>query len=453
MEYGLWQGLERATGNMASTALNLAQLQNQSRHMRALEADSAARIRMAEEQASREKTAFENSEKKRMEQEKIDNAFVPVSTVAPDLMKMPRLKQQMIEAAQAAGYKTEETSDEIYVPNKAIKYIGRLMTTKSEFKKITLQNAYDDLTEQSATIGKQIAELQTTGKPDEKKLIPLVRQQQAVKQQIAGIIGAREDIQAEIAKKSKYQNVQLPSGQWVAQDTATGDIVPLKGTPESVVKRTMQETAAVNGKVPIGYRYTENGELEAIPGGPADFKKQEQIQKQTSAVNSISSELDRLASVANQLKNHPGLNGITGIRGTIPNIPGSQAANAEALLETLKSQTAFSVLQTMRNNSKTGGALGQVSDKEGQLLQNNLAALDKAQSADAYKKALQQIIDYTEKSKNRIQNSVSNQQVRNVPQITPPRAAIETLKRNPSTANQFDEIFGQGASKKYIGGK
>jgi len=156
-------------------------------------------------------------------------------------------------------------------------------------------------------------------------------------------------------------------------------------------------------KAPSGYRYTKGGDLEAIPGGPADVKRQQQEQKTAAAIDGVSSDLDRLALVANQLKNHPGLNGITGIRGAIPNIPGSQSANAEALLETLKSQTAFSVLQTMRNNSKTGGALGQVSDKEGQLLQNNLAALSKAQSADAYRAALQNIIDYTEKSKTRIQ--------------------------------------------------
>jgi hypothetical protein len=217
------------------------------------------------------------------------------------------------------------------------------------------------------------------------------------------------------------------------------------------------------GKPPSGYRYNQNGDLEPIPGGPADFKKQQQFNKESAAVDGITSELDRLASAAKQLKDHPGLDGITGIRGKIPNIPGSNAANAEALLDTLKSQTAFSVLQTMRNNSKTGGALGQVSDKEGQLLQNNLAALDKAQSVSAYRDALQKIIDYTDKSKNRVKSAydkswndggmvaqlAGNQNV----SITPPKQAIADLKRNPKTAAQFDEIFGQGASKKYLGGR
>src|SRR3546814_20638654 len=46
------------------------------------------------------------------------------------------------------------------------------------------------------------------------------------------------------------------------------------------------------------------------------------------------------------------------------------------LFRSLKSQIACSVRQAMRDASKTGGALGAVSEKELSLLQNNLAALD-----------------------------------------------------------------------------
>jgi hypothetical protein len=158
-------------------------------------------------------------------------------------------------------------------------------------------------------------------------------------------------------------------------------------------------------KAPTGYRETEDGSLEAIPGGPADIKQQTALTKDTSALEGIVSDVSRLGQVAKQLKDHPGLSRITGIMGKVPNIPGSDAANAEALLGTLKSQTAFSVLQTMRNNSKTGGALGQVSDKECELLEDNLAALDKAQSYKAYQAALQKIIDYTDGSISRAQKA------------------------------------------------
>jgi hypothetical protein len=112
--------------------------------------------------------------------------------------------------------------------------------------------------------------------------------------------------------------------------------------------------------------------------------------------------MDRLASEANAIKEHPGLEGITGIRGAIPNIPGTAAANAQARLDTLKSQVAFGVLQNMRNNSKSGGALGQVSNIEEKMLQDNLAGLSKSQSAPEYRAALQRIIDYTSGAKDRL---------------------------------------------------
>ena len=162
---------------------------------------------------------------------------------------------------------------------------------------------------------------------------------------------------------------------------------------------------AQQGKVPPGYRATKEGNLEAIPGGPADQKQQGAFNQDTAILQSSMSDLDRLASTANMLKNHPGLKGITGVAGAFPNLPGGQAADAHAQLNTLKSQIAFSVLQTMRNNSKTGGALGNVSDAEGKRLEANLAALDKAQSYEQMVQGLQQIIEFTQGSKERLHNA------------------------------------------------
>lgn len=48
---GIWQGAERATRNMATTGMGLAQLQQQRQHQAALEADSARRLQIAEDSA------------------------------------------------------------------------------------------------------------------------------------------------------------------------------------------------------------------------------------------------------------------------------------------------------------------------------------------------------------------------------------------------------------------
>lgn len=62
------------------------------------------------------------------------------------------------------------------------------------------------------------------------------------------------------------------------------------------------------------------------------------------------------------------------------NVPTSDALNFAAELETLKSSIALNELTAMRTASKTGGALGNVSNIELKLLESALGALDVRQS-------------------------------------------------------------------------
>ena len=135
--------------------------------------------------------------------------------------------------------------------------------------------------------------------------------------------------------------------------------------------------------------------------------------------------MDRLATAANEALNHPGLGGVTGFSSLFPSIPGGDAADAQAKLNTLKSQVAFGVLQDMRNNSKTGGALGSVSDAEGKRLEANLAALENAQSEKQMKESLQKIIEYTQGAKDRL-NSAYNLRHGGKTQQQAPQAPVQT---------------------------
>lgn len=182
-------------------------------------------------------------------------------------------------------------------------------------------------------------------------------------------------------------------------DSIASNAIAIRG--QNMTDARARETLG-QGKIPQGYRQTADGNLQAIPGGPADLKLAGALNQDTQALTSSSSAMDRLATAANEAMNHPGLAGTAGLRGSIPNIPGSQAADAAALLNTLKSQVAFGVLQDMRNNSKTGGALGSVSDAEGKRLEANLAALEKSQSVEQLRASLRKIIDYTQGAKDRL---------------------------------------------------
>jgi len=144
----------------------------------------------------------------------------------------------------------------------------------------------------------------------------------------------------------------------------------------------------------------KSGQIEA--GLPMQARQAQNV------ANAAGQQYDRLAQAAQDLLNAPGLDATLGVQGMFPNLPGGAAADAEALKKTLTSQVAFSTLQSLRDMSKTGGALGQVSDKEEQMLANNLAALDKAQSPEQYRQSLQKIIDFTRQSKGRLQSAYQN---------------------------------------------
>ena len=75
-------------------------------------------------------------------------------------------------------------------------------------------------------------------------------------------------------------------------------------------------------------------------------------------------------------------------------IPGSRAKDFEAKLDTLKANIGFDRLQKMRDESPTGGALGQVSEMELRQLNAALGSLDQKQSPQQLQENLKRIRDH-----------------------------------------------------------
>ena len=119
------------------------------------------------------------------------------------------------------------------------------------------------------------------------------------------------------------------------------------------------------GKPPPGYRHTAEGNLEAIPGGPADLKQQGQFNADTATMNASFASFDRLAGAANELMNHPGLGGITGLRGNPVPLMGALAVPAAANLgaRAMTSQTLVNMAATPTTIAPgaAGAALGAAS--------------------------------------------------------------------------------------------
>ena len=130
-----------------------------------------------------------------------------------------------------------------------------------------------------------------------------------------------------------------------------------------------------------------------------------QPQQNVSAQSALQN-MERLTNVANELKNHPGLPDIVG-KGNQYSIfdMRDNAVNARALQSTLVKQSAVNALQAMRDASKTGGAVGGVTEKEWPILEQQLAALDGAQTPAAYQAALTNLTNQLSSSSTRVKNA------------------------------------------------
>ena len=190
-------------------------------------------------------------------------------------------------------------------------------------------------------------------------------------------------------------------------EAATGKPMPVPGQPAQGVQQpgTVQQQPGQPPATP-GLKLQDQGAgAEQRSYGTQRGQLMAEKPVATVAFNDAASNLDRLTDLAGQVAKHPGLSNATGLIGAFPNVPGSAASDATASLDSLKSQVAFSVLQAMRNASKTGGALGQVSDREEEMLANNLAALQRAQSTGAIREQLIKIAAWAPGAKARLKNA------------------------------------------------
>jgi hypothetical protein len=100
------------------------------------------------------------------------------------------------------------------------------------------------------------------------------------------------------------------------------------------------------------------------------------------------------------------LNQITGpIYGRTPSV--SQAGSrAQALYDKIFAKGGFQALQDMREASKTGGALGNVSNEEGRRLEKSIVGgLDRTQNIKDVRRGINDLIDEIRTSKSRVREA------------------------------------------------
>lgn len=134
-----------------------------------------------------------------------------------------------------------------------------------------------------------------------------------------------------------------------------------------------------------------------------DVKRQNMFNLERKAHQYNVSKLQDISDAAKELLKTPGLSKIAGLSGYAPNfLITDEGRDADAKLKTLQAKISFDTLRDMRDNSKTGGALGQVSDVEIQLLMNSLVPLMRTQSETQFKQSLEKIIKVTDKAQKKL---------------------------------------------------
>ena len=142
--------------------------------------------------------------------------------------------------------------------------------------------------------------------------------------------------------------------------------------------------------LPNGQITWEN-EITGTRGDPQDTP--EALEQEISRVEKLYSDLaavdNVLSTVSEAKKLSEDESMTTGVFYNLASMPfATDARKLQTKITTLQSTLAFDRLQKMRDDSKTGGALGQVSNIELQLLQSSLTALDPIVGKEEFTKQL-----------------------------------------------------------------
>jgi hypothetical protein len=178
-----------------------------------------------------------------------------------------------------------------------------------------------------------------------------------------------------------------PKFTW--QQSPQGKFVVAGGKGQTINVNTGD--AGKVGTVPPGYALRVNPQtglyqMYEIQGGPVAKKTVEQKKaenkKSGSEQRAADIVLEDIGRLINLIEREKWYNPVTGISAQyiFSNIPGTARADSEALRTTISTNIGFDRLQRMRDESPTGGALGQVSEIEMKQLMSVMGSLDLNQS-------------------------------------------------------------------------
>jgi hypothetical protein len=152
----------------------------------------------------------------------------------------------------------------------------------------------------------------------------------------------------------------------------------------------------------------QGGQPNVVQG----FSPPEAIDKEKKAMEAAAAKtanLDNLDNAIGDLMKHPGLESAVGFGSVIPTIPGTPKADAIASIENLGSRAAIQTINDMKAMSASGGAVGQVSEKEWPKLEAALSNLNRSQGIKQYRENLKKFQDQVRQSRRLINDAVNGE--------------------------------------------
>jgi hypothetical protein len=207
--------------------------------------------------------------------------------------------------------------------------------------------------------------------------------------------------------------------------------------PVAVVDPNTNKVIFVDRATAIANKMTPASSMEGLAPKEIQAREAKYPQAKT-AVASFQTSAEKLANDLETLADSKGLDGITGlIGGRTPAIT-KDARAAEALYKSIVARGGFNELQNLRNASPTGGALGNVSNAEGQQLKNAFAPLELTQNASDLRAALKRAALETRASAGRIKETFDmTYEYKNQGGQTPTPSRTPSLSTTPMSADDL----------------
>lgn len=203
----------------------------------------------------------------------------------------------------------------------------------------------------------------------------------------------------------KFQQFETPGGgrqlgtvnPLTAEFTPTATMAPQMTPAQIEANRIAQQRLGLEGQR-VGLESQRVGlaqeearlKREGIEGiAPKELQKREaSFPQATSAIKGFEAKSESFIKDLKALRDDPGLEQITGmVYGRTPSVS-REGSRAQALYDKVVAKGGFQALQDLRDASKTGGALGNVSNQEGKQLVASFAAIDRRQNTADVKAAI-----------------------------------------------------------------